>query len=579
MKQFTMSLPKFILLLMVFTVASIMITTVKAEAATLNVVAGTDAINNLNDQCQLSEAIQNINDQAITNDDCIAGDGNNDTINLPSGTITSTVGLTTLIRNVSISGAGSDLSFINATGTYGISFDNSLTDVTFQGFKIFGGFGGIGIANARDVNISNVEVENSATGIYITNSLHTTISNVYVHGGISNLGNTGGLNIHANAVNDSDIPFIHVYDSKVINNQTINQDSGLTTVIDSHTANSASIIIERTTISENRSQRAGSGLRIASETNDPLELTVSAVTVANNSVIPDEASLNPIPYDPAYVAGLSISVRNLSEGQNFTNVTMANNQAINTVDDHLTIAGFFGIFFNLGNKLSIINTTVVGNEVTQSIPGVFSPSPSFMLVGVTMGQFGPTDLASGGSAQNSLIVGNTYNESTQSCLSELDGSFLGLFTTYNIAPLNLGNNITDDIDCLGYNVVPNVINFLGPLQDNGGPVPTIALLPGSPAISAGGAVLGISTDARGIARPSTPDVGAYQTVLGSNTDNSSNPATNTSVTIAGVGVPNTGLGGDTRTQELWVVSIAVLMILASLSIELKKWKRYDKKYV
>ncbi len=63
---------------------------------------------------------------------------------------------------------------------------------------------------------------------------------------------------------------------------------------------------------------------------------------------------------------------------------------------------------------------------------------------------------------------------------------------------------------------------------------TCALLPGSPAIGAGTAVLGVTTDQRGIARPSTPDVGAYLTVLG------------TSITLtpiakfAGISVPNTG---------------------------------------
>jgi hypothetical protein len=40
--------------------------------------------------------------------------------------------------------------------------------------------------------------------------------------------------------------------------------------------------------------------------------------------------------------------------------------------------------------------------------------------------------------------------------------------------------------------------LLGPLQDNGGPTPTMALLPGSPAIDAGGS--GLATDQRGLPR-------------------------------------------------------------------------------
>jgi hypothetical protein len=41
---------------------------------------------------------------------------------------------------------------------------------------------------------------------------------------------------------------------------------------------------------------------------------------------------------------------------------------------------------------------------------------------------------------------------------------------------------------------------LGPLADNGGPTPTMALLPGSPANNAGALAPGITTDQRGVSR-------------------------------------------------------------------------------
>ena len=44
---------------------------------------------------------------------------------------------------------------------------------------------------------------------------------------------------------------------------------------------------------------------------------------------------------------------------------------------------------------------------------------------------------------------------------------------------------------------------LGPLQSNGGPTPTMALLPGSPAIDAGSNPLGLTTDQRGSSRGSS----------------------------------------------------------------------------
>src|SRR5262249_18633722 len=49
---------------------------------------------------------------------------------------------------------------------------------------------------------------------------------------------------------------------------------------------------------------------------------------------------------------------------------------------------------------------------------------------------------------------------------------------------------------------------LGPLADNGGPTPTMALLPNSPALNAGSAAGAPATDQRGAARDTPPDLGA-----------------------------------------------------------------------
>ncbi len=56
---------------------------------------------------------------------------------------------------------------------------------------------------------------------------------------------------------------------------------------------------------------------------------------------------------------------------------------------------------------------------------------------------------------------------------------------------------------------------LGPLQDNGGPTPTMALLPYSPAIDAGDELIGLPTDQRGFPRSSgcRVDIGAYELAM------------------------------------------------------------------
>ncbi len=80
--------------------------------------------------------------------------------------------------------------------------------------------------------------------------------------------------------------------------------------------------------------------------------------------------------------------------------------------------------------------------------------------------------------------------------------------------VSLGHNLFSDAPDLVFDPTDLIDTdpLLGPLADYGGPTPTMALLPGSPAIDAGIAVAGVTTDQRGIARPqgSAPDIGAFE---------------------------------------------------------------------
>ena len=81
---------------------------------------------------------------------------------------------------------------------------------------------------------------------------------------------------------------------------------------------------------------------------------------------------------------------------------------------------------------------------------------------------------------------------------------------------SLGHNLSSDRSC-GFTAVGDLSDSdpkLGPLQDNGGPTFTQALLPGSPAIDAGddAVVATASTDQRGLPRKRGlhVDIGAYE---------------------------------------------------------------------
>lgn len=83
--------------------------------------------------------------------------------------------------------------------------------------------------------------------------------------------------------------------------------------------------------------------------------------------------------------------------------------------------------------------------------------------------------------------------------------------------VSLGHNL-DSLGQCGFTAAGDLTNkdpLLGPLQDNGGPVPTEALPLSSPAINAGDNTGCPATDARGVSRPqgAACDIGAYEAQL------------------------------------------------------------------
>ena len=112
--------------------------------------------------------------------------------------------------------------------------------------------------------------------------------------------------------------------------------------------------------------------------------------------------------------------------------------------------------------------------------------------------------------RNSLLVGNGVD-------------FFGEMTSlgYNIAGV-IDEFLGPFFNAPGDQVIITARDFLGPLQDNGGPTHTHALLLGSPAIDAGTNIGAPTTDQRGIVRPqdgnangmAIADVGAFETFFG-----------------------------------------------------------------
>jgi len=200
----------------------------------------------------------------------------------------------------------------------------------------------------------------------------------------------------------------------------------------------------------------------------------------------------------------------------------------NSVTRYRMNASAFGAgIYNIG-KLIITNSTLSGNQAADIWPA-----------GVTYGggiaNIGGTVMISNSTiSNNSAIIRTPYGAAGTYGGGIYNGGSTGMPTLQNsiVANNRLGGNCNGMVNSDGYNLSSdssctlngqgdknNTNPMLGPLQNNGGPTQTMALLPGSPALSAGdpngctdasGQLL--TTDQRGAPRPASGpcDIGAYQ---------------------------------------------------------------------
>lgn len=181
-----------------------------AQAATFAVAGGNDTIA-VDSSCSLSEAIQNINDQAQTNADCAAGDGN-DTITLPNSTITLTGNLPSITAtgSITISGSGPN-SVIDGANTYAsiVNTDSSASSMNISGFTVLHAYQGFTIGG-QDCSVTNIVViaglNNS--GIYCNGTL--SVNSLDVTGASTPAGS--GLMVEGNNTLTAVLDYVRVHD-------------------------------------------------------------------------------------------------------------------------------------------------------------------------------------------------------------------------------------------------------------------------------------------------------------------------------------------------------------------------------
>lgn len=177
-----------------------------------------------------------------------------------------------------------------------------------------------------------------------------------------------------------------------------------------------------------------------------------------------------------------------------------------------------------GGTLTIVNSTISGNSSAFDGGGVYASLGAVYLYNVTItnniadsdndsfGSGGGIAVFSPGSltARNTIIAGNIDNSNPGNVLPDCMGVMIS-------EGYNLIQNVTCTITGDSTGNITSRGAVLGPLQDNGGPTFTHALLTNSPAIDAGnpagctdqnGTLL--DTDQRGYVRNGVCDMGAYE---------------------------------------------------------------------
>lgn len=458
---------------------------------------------NVSGGCTLDEAITSVNNGAAEPGCTVGGYGTNDTINIPAGTVTLTADLPQITAPVTIAGAGMEDTIVSGdAGQYKLftSETNQITiaihDLTLTAYKDFAVW-----ARGPSFELSDIEVDG--------NDVMTTGNDVFA----VFLGNVSTFN---NTVIAHNI-YIHNFDlstgaGKFIDGFAVDQGGGATTTA----------TLTNTTISDLHNGDGG-------------------------------------------IAGFVVSVGGFGGSGGGTMNASVTNTTIHDITGAEGVYAFGSLGITGTDPASvnnaITNVTVTGVRGSVGILGqlstaIFSAGISFVSGQATINT----------SIQNSLLADNLSDGTPNNCLAGNFNDEFGGVGPVNATIASLGHNLADDANCTSFTQtgdrqnVSNIISTLGPLQDNGGNVPTRALLPGSPAINSGGSVLGVTTDARGVARNSCPSVGAFQF------EGAVCAATTTNANAGGVAAPNTGA----KTASTLIAFVSSTLGLSMIAYAFRK---------
>lgn len=302
------------------------------------------------------------------------------------------------------------------------------------------------ILNGGNLTLTNVVVRNcevnSGDGAGISNNGTLNVAN-------SSIYDNFGINLNGGGISNTGVAAVS--NTSIYNNSTLGSDffgngggvfnrSGTLTLTDS--------------IVRDNSANNGGGIANISGTINITRTTVGSTTAGGSNRASNSGG----------------GIYNMDGTTNLTNSTVTGNQAINFG------GGYFG-FTDLAvpTTLNVTSATIVNNSA----------------------------LSGGGIAVSAALGSSTVNINNTIVA---DNTGTDIFTGGGGAVASTGYNLIETVS--GQIITPAVGDQFGadpmiaPLADNGGPTPTHALLPGSPAIDKGNSALsGQTTDQRGVRRP------------------------------------------------------------------------------
>jgi CSLREA domain-containing protein len=397
-------------------------------------------------------------DSQLTLTNCVIHDNRTASGDYGSGGGIYNNGILTLVNSVVSSNAGST----GGAGYGGGIYNNgtlALTDSTVQSNEA--GFGG-GIYNTGMLNLARSTVRGN-------NATSTVFLLTGCGGGIANDQGTVSLS-HSN----------------VITNTAPGSGGGISN-------RQGALSLTYSTVSSNTAGSAGgSGGGIS---NSGGTLTINWGTINGNIVTTTTGS--------GGGGGIAHGDVHTSEGTITGTATLLNS----TVSNNRAESGG-GI--NSSGTIDLSNCTISNNYASNTGGGIQSGGKT-KLTNCTVSEntadnfAGGINAGIGFSVENTIFAGNSDASGYPDCLM-YEPTSLG----HNLIGDDTGCDITpapgDQVGTAGTPIDPR----LGPLQDNGGPTFTRALLTGSPAIDAGNPATCPTFDQRRYVRSGTCDIGAYE---------------------------------------------------------------------